>query len=82
MLPGDPRAEKARVDCDEHNTSNPVCLVVEPNVFFDGRYVVPDTRTFVTDGNLDMRENADADTTAPVITLNGEVSITPRVYDG
>jgi len=58
MTAGDPAAEKVLVDCDEdesqneneNGTSNPVCSVVDPNVSFDGRYVVytkfTDTRTF------------------------------------
>ncbi len=52
MTPGDPAAETVLVDCNEDDTSNPVCSVVDPNVSFDGRYVVYtkfiDTRTFVT----------------------------------
>ncbi|MCF6264889.1 MAG: hypothetical protein L3J24_15055, partial [Xanthomonadales bacterium] len=51
MTPGDPAAETVLVNCDEGDTSNPVCSVVDPNVSFDGRYVVYtkfiDTRTFV-----------------------------------
>lgn len=57
MTPGDPAAEKVLVDCNEDDTSNPVCSVVDPNVSFDGRYVVyakyTDTRTFLT--NLGSR---------------------------
>jgi len=53
MTPGDRAAEKVLVNCDEDNTANPVCSVVDPNVSFDGRYVVytkfTDTRTFLTD---------------------------------
>jgi len=53
MTPGDPAAEKVLVNCDEDDTSKPVCSVVDPNVSFDGRYVVytkfTDTRTFLTD---------------------------------
>ncbi len=53
MTPGDRAAEKVLVDCDEDDTANPVCSVVDPNVSFDGRYVVytkfTDTRTFLTD---------------------------------
>ncbi len=53
MTPGDPAAETVLVDCNEDDTSSPVCSVVDPNVSFDGRYVVYtkfiDTRTFVTD---------------------------------
>ncbi len=53
MTPGNPAAEKVLVNCNEDDTSNPVCSVVDPNVSFDGRYVVytkfTDTRTFVTD---------------------------------
>ena len=53
MTPGDPAAEKVLVNCDEDDTANPVCSVVDPNVSFDGRYVVYtkflDTRTFLTD---------------------------------
>jgi len=64
MTPGDPAAEKVLVDCDEDDTSSPVCSVVDPNVSFDGRYVVyakfTDTRTFVTDDNLGVREIANA----------------------
>ncbi len=56
--PGDPDAEQVLVNCDENDTSNPICSVVDPNVSFDGRYVVyskfTDTRTFVTD--LGIRE--------------------------
>ncbi|MCF6324801.1 MAG: Ig-like domain-containing protein [Gammaproteobacteria bacterium] len=52
MLPGDRAAEKVLVDCDEDDTSNPVCSVADPNVSFDGRYVVytkfTDTRTFLS----------------------------------
>jgi len=53
MTPGDPAAEKVLVNCDEDDTSKAVCSVVDPNVSFDGRYVVytkfTDTRTFLTD---------------------------------
>jgi len=51
MTPGDPAAETVLVDCEEDDTSNSVCSVADPNVSFDGRYVVytkfTDTRTFV-----------------------------------
>ncbi len=51
--PGDRNAEQVLVDCDEDDTANPVCSVVDPNVSFDGRYVIYtkfiDTRTFLTD---------------------------------
>ncbi|MCF6325343.1 MAG: DUF5011 domain-containing protein [Gammaproteobacteria bacterium] len=64
MTPGDPAAETVLVDCDEDEPLNPVCSVADPNVSFDGRYVVytkfTDTRTFVTEGNLGMRQIADA----------------------
>ncbi|MCF6318529.1 MAG: hypothetical protein L3J83_04485, partial [Proteobacteria bacterium] len=50
MTPGGPAAETVLVNCDEGDTSNPVCSVVDPNVSFDGRYGVYtkciDTRTF------------------------------------
>ena len=50
---GSPAAEKVLVNCNEDDTSNPVCSIVDPNVSFDGRYVVytkfMDTRSFVTD---------------------------------
>ncbi len=53
MTPGDPAAEKVLVNCDEDDSSNPVCSIADPNVSFDGRYVVytkfTDTRSFVTD---------------------------------
>ena len=53
MTPGDPAAEKVLVNCDEDDTTSPVCSVVDPNVSFDGRYVVYtkfiDTRAFLTD---------------------------------
>ncbi|MCF6239248.1 MAG: hypothetical protein L3J79_10670, partial [Candidatus Marinimicrobia bacterium] len=53
MPSGDRAAEKVLVDCDEDDTSNPVCSVVDPNVSFDGRYVVytkfTDTRAFLAD---------------------------------
>lgn len=53
MTPGDPAAEKVLVNCDEDDITSPVCSVVDPNVSFDGRYVVytkfTDTRTFLTD---------------------------------
>jgi len=58
MIPGDLAAEEVLVNCDEGDTSNPVCSEVDPNVSFDGRYVVYtkyiDTRTFVT--NLGIEE--------------------------
>jgi len=64
MTPGDPAAEKVLVNCDEDDSSKAVCSVADPNVSFDGRYVVytkfTDTRSFVTDGDLGMREIADA----------------------
>ncbi len=50
--PGNRDAERVLVDCDEDDTANPVCSVVDPNVSFDGRYVVYtkfiDTRAFLT----------------------------------
>ncbi|NOX75806.1 MAG: hypothetical protein GXP17_04170 [Gammaproteobacteria bacterium] len=50
--PGDPAAEKVLVNCDENDTSSPVCSVADPNVSFDARYVVytkfTDTRTFLS----------------------------------
>jgi len=50
--PGDPAAEEVLVNCNEDDTTQPVCSVLDPNVSFDGRYVVyskfTDTRTFVT----------------------------------
>ena len=62
MTPGDPGAEKVLVNCDENDTSQAVCSVADPNVSFDGRYVVytkfTDTRTFITD--LGIREINDA----------------------
>ncbi len=62
MTPGDPAAEKVLVNCNEDDTSNPVCSVADPNVSFDGRYVVyakfTDTRTFVTDDHLGMKEQS------------------------
>lgn len=45
--------EEVLVDCDEENMNQPVCTVADPNVSFDGRYVVyskfTDTRTFLED---------------------------------
>jgi len=53
MPAGNPAAEKVLVNCNEDDISNPVCSVIDPNVSFDGRYVVytkfTDTRTFITD---------------------------------
>ena len=57
LPPGDPNSEEVLIDCDEDDTSQEVCSVVDPNVSFDGRYVVYtkyiDTRTFLT--NLGSR---------------------------
>ncbi|NOX75393.1 MAG: hypothetical protein GXP17_01950, partial [Gammaproteobacteria bacterium] len=40
MTPGDPAAEKVLVNCNEDDSSQAICSVVDPNVSFDGRYVV------------------------------------------
>ena len=49
---GDPGREEVLVDCDEEDTSQPVCTIADPNVSLDGKYVVytkfTDTRTFIT----------------------------------
>lgn len=49
---GDRGREQVLVNCDEDNTTLPVCTIADPNVSFDGRYVVytkfTDTRTFVS----------------------------------
>jgi len=53
LPPGSPGAEQVLVECDENDTSQELCSVVDPNVSFDGRYVVYskfiDTRSFVVD---------------------------------
>lgn len=53
---GDPGREEVLVNCDEADLSKPVCSVVDPNVSFDGRYVVyskfMDTRTFAGDPGI------------------------------
>lgn len=58
MPAGDPSAEEVLVNCDEDDNSQPVCTVTDPNVSFDGRYIVyskfTDTRSFVQ--NLGMKD--------------------------
>jgi hypothetical protein len=53
LPPGDKGREEVLVDCDETDTANPICTIADPNVSFDGRYVVyakfTDTRNFLTD---------------------------------
>ena len=53
MTSGDPSAEEVLVNCSEDDPTQPVCSVTDPNVSFDGRYVVftkfTDTRNFVQD---------------------------------
>lgn len=50
---GDRGREEVLVNCDENDPSKPVCTVADPNVSFDGRYVIytkfTDTRSFVSD---------------------------------
>lgn len=52
---GDPKREEVLVDCDEAQTLNPVCSVVDPNVSFDGKRVIfskfTDTRKVITSYN-------------------------------
>jgi len=54
--PGNPAAEKVLVNCNEDDTSVAVCSVADPNVSFDGRYVIytkfTDTRTFVAETGI------------------------------
>ena len=51
---GDPGREEVLVNCDESDGSQAICSVVDPNVSFDGRYVVytkfTDTRNFTGSG--------------------------------
>ena len=53
---GDPGREEVLVDCDEEDTSQPVCTIADPNVSLDGKYVVytkfTDTRTFVKNSGV------------------------------
>ena len=53
LAAGDPGREEVLVNCDETATDSAICSVVDPNVSFDGRYVVyskfTDTREFVND---------------------------------
>jgi len=51
---GDPGREEVLVNCDENDSANAVCTVMDPNVSFDGKKIVyakfTDTRTFMSDG--------------------------------
>ena len=53
LPPGDPGREEVLVDCDENDSTKPICTVADPNVSFDGRSIIYakflDTRTFVGD---------------------------------
>jgi len=56
---GDRAREEVLVDCDETDSNSPICTIADPNVSFDGRYIVyakfSDTRNFVTNmGALDL----------------------------
>lgn len=53
---GDRGREEVLVNCDEGDPSLPICTVADPNVSFDGRYVVytkfTDTRQFIADEGI------------------------------
>lgn len=53
---GDRGREEVLVNCDETTSSKPVCTIADPNVSFDGRYVIytkfTDTRTYLKDAGF------------------------------
>jgi len=53
---GDMNRERVLVNCDENNTSAPVCTIADPTVSFDGKSIVyakfTDTRNFLLDDGV------------------------------
>lgn len=53
LPPGDPGREEVLVDCNENDSTRPICTVADPNISFDGKSIIftkfTDTRNFVTD---------------------------------
>ncbi|NOZ52940.1 MAG: hypothetical protein GXP08_07320 [Gammaproteobacteria bacterium] len=53
LAPGDRGRQEVLVECDETDKTKPICTIADPNVSFDGRYIVyskfTDSRNFQVD---------------------------------